>query len=364
MLINPPLEAAHDDDAACLANAFDEVCNPTRWPVALLRHQTPSGRAWLTVIVKRTCNWGPGRCVDAERQLDVFEGDIPWPDGVSSSLRFETDRVPYKPMADLVLTGHAISPSGRPVDALDVQLAVDAQQHVLRVFGDRHWRGSVSGAPTIGAAEPFIQMPLVYERAFGGIDGGEYCADNPIGAGLVAALSCDRIDGRRLPNIEQPADPIRDWRARPRPAGFAFYGRSWQPRLALAGVFDARYRAAGASPIPPDFSYRRFNGAHPALQRPAPFRGDEAISLTHLLPEGHVSFRLDGRTPQVRVRRRRAVADQEMPGLQVFDDDAVPMLLDTLVLVPEHRALYTVFRGQIALAALDSLEVARISIDA
>ena len=40
----------------------------------------------------------------------------------------------------------------------------------------------------------------------------------------------------------------------------------------------------------------------------------------------------------------------------------VAMRLDTLVIVPEHRSLYEVFRGAVELSSVDSLEIERIRV--
>ena len=64
----------------------------------------------------------------------------------------------------------------------------------LRIVGDRVWRGT-----TRTAAKPFVKMPLVYERAFGGVDrqspNPERDADwrNPVGIGFV--ISREHLDG-------------------------------------------------------------------------------------------------------------------------------------------------------------------------
>ncbi len=67
-------------------------------------------------------------------------------------------------------------------------------------------------------------MPLVYERAYGGVDAKseDYDKDwdwrNPVGTGY--AISSHNAAGLCLPNIEDPNDLIRSWKDRPAPAGF------------------------------------------------------------------------------------------------------------------------------------------------
>lgn len=345
-----------------LDDEFDRIVNDTPWIVGLLRHQTTSARASLVVIVKRTLTWSGGTLRESSRQLDLFRGDVPWPDGPQSTVRFESDMVPFKPRGDIVLAGHAYAPDGRPVETLEASLRVNRQRYRLRVFGDRRWRRRASGLAAVSTPTPFLAMELRYERAFGGIDGGEYCAGNPVGRGFVATACRDSPDGRLLPNIEDPHDPVVDPRSRPKPVGFAFFGRSWQPRLGLSGTVDESFRRSASASLPMGFSYDVFNGAHPNLQVPGWLRGDEEIELVHLVPEGFALVRLDGALPSIEVVRHRVAYAGSAPATVVTESEVLTMRLDTLVLVPEHESLYEVFRGAVILEAIDSLEIARIHV--
>ena len=342
------------------AEAFDRIVNDTSWPVALLRHQSAAGRASLVVIVKRTSIWSGRTLHESHRQLPVFGADVPWPDGAASTLRFESDMVPYKPRADVVLVGEACAPGGRAVEVLDVGLRLGARQHRLRVFGDRQWQRT-GGSAAIGRAVPFSRKELRYERAFGGIDVGEYCVENPVGRGLVSEAGMDQLHGRLLPNIEDPRDLVHDWRSRPKPRGFAFYGRAWQPRLGCAGAVDDGFRRSASAIFPAGFSYGFFNGGHPDLQVAGWLRGDEEIELVNLAEEGLISFGLPGAAPRVTISRRRIHA-ASAAATTVMDTAMVAMRLDTLVIVPEHRSLYEVFRGAVELSSVDSLEIERIRV--
>src|SRR4051794_2831875 len=83
-----------------------------------------------------------------------------------SSVKFDSDLILTKTTTDVVVAGHAHAPGGRPVTELDSGFRVGPIRKLLRVFGDRQW--GVSGRPT--SPQPFLNMPLVYERAFGGVD--------------------------------------------------------------------------------------------------------------------------------------------------------------------------------------------------
>ena len=102
-------------------------------------------------------------------------------------------------------------------------------QKLLRVSGDRVW-----GAGGPSAPEPFTRMPLVYERAFGGVDRQVARSRSATGTGAIRsargfAVTRDNLDGVPLPNIEYPDELIASWDDRPRPAGF---GADRQPLAA------------------------------------------------------------------------------------------------------------------------------------
>ena len=88
---------------------------------------------------------------------------------------------------------------------LEVGFRVGPVQKVLRVIGDRSGARWAPSSP-----QPFEKMPLVYERAFGGVDPQveeperDWDWRNPVGTGF--AVSRGNADGLALPNIEYPND--------------------------------------------------------------------------------------------------------------------------------------------------------------
>jgi hypothetical protein len=83
------------------------------------------------------------------------------------------------------------------------------------------------------------------------------------------------------------------------PAGFGPIGRTWQPRLALAGTYDERWQNERAPELPEDFDYRFFNAAPPDQQLEGFLHGDESLWVENLHPE---LSRLTVRLPGVRIR--------------------------------------------------------------
>jgi hypothetical protein len=339
------------------------IHNHTPFVADTLLWEDPEGALSLSVLVKCTFTvaWRDAsrRPEPAAKQLPLFDADLPHEGDGLTSVKFESDRVPFKPVADVVVVGKAQSPGGQPVPFLDVAVRVGGAAKALRVFGDRTWRfpTRLALAARISAPEPFTTMDLVYERAFGGIDSvGGHCPDNPIGKGYNSRKSPAAVHGKPLPNLEDPDRLIRSPGDRPLPASFGFYGRGWMPRLAYAGTYDEAYHITRAPKPPADFSQRFFNGAHPDLQVTGYLRGDEEVELVNVGAEGARQFRLPGFRPRVSVFEYavppgRWLEEQAAAGKQVGLDDApvrptqLRMELDTLVLVPDEKLFYEVFRG-------------------
>ena len=357
-----------------------QMVNATSFPASILLWNDLEDHPRLTVIVKITLTFAQGEVAQiADDQLPIFTSDIPnsEEDAPNASVRFESDMVPFKPRADVVLVGKAHAPGGKPVPQVDVRLRVGKLDRRLRVFGDRTWRFATkfSLIPAITPPEPFVTMDLVYERAFGGIDGDSalYCKENLIGVGFIGKIAYQTVHETALPNLEDPQDLITSPKTRPKPVGFGFYGRGWMPRLAYAGTYDDRYRAERSPRLPLDRSYALNNGAHPDLQVDGYLRGNETIEMENLGERPCVVFRLPGIAPQVAVSKWKVPLQQwlsERPGSEPADFAAqVPraaekmaMVLDTLVLIPEEDRLYLVFRGATALTDLDATEIAQILI--
>jgi hypothetical protein len=208
-----------------------------------------------------------------------------------SSLKYDADFVLTKATTDVTVLGHACAPGGRPVTGMEAGFAVGPVQKVLRITGDRVWTRAGISAP-----EPFTKMPLVYERAFGGVDANSAHPEkdwdwrNPVGTGF--AVSRENVAGVALPNIEYPDDVVRSWKDRPRPAGFGPIPGHWQPRAAFAGTYDDAWMKSRQPLLPDDFDDRFFQSAPQDQQAKAFLRGGEPVVLVGLTPDGELRFTL------------------------------------------------------------------------
>ncbi len=298
----------------------------------VLPGQSPDGQYILSVLLKRTYRIVPGKaCHRAESDKKLLPADQFWDDPMNSSVKFETDFIPYKQATDVVLNGAAYAAKG-PVEFLVATLEVGDARKDLLVTGDRKAVYRDGASPAFTDPEPFELMDLRYERAYGGPD---IYSDpklpclyprNPFGRGFVIQNLRKTIQDLPLPNLEDPADLLTPerlccehfmyWERQPRPQSFGWFPKSWQPRSSLAGVLPAdraverELRAAYAQFVPehqrelyaqtelPAMNFSFFNGASAGLAVPF-LRGDEAVRTVALSPEGELTFLLPGDRPRI-----------------------------------------------------------------
>jgi hypothetical protein len=244
---------------------------------------------WL-VAVKATFDIHPDGSTEVSTQqppvlrLPEYHGEPG-----KSSLKYEADLVLTKKTTDVIVVGHAHAPGQRPVGELDVGFRVGPVQKLLKVFGDRQW-----GA--MGPTQPasFTRMPLVYERAFGGVDRLSVYADrdwdwrNPVGCGF--AVDKDHLAALPVPNIEAPDRLIGSWDDRPAPAGFGAVDSHWQPRASFAGTYDDHWMKTRQPLLPADFDERFYQYAPTDQQAPQFLSGGEPAAIFNLSPAGNLRF--------------------------------------------------------------------------
>jgi hypothetical protein len=252
----------------------------------------------LVVTVKGTFSIiGKGIEV-SEQQVDLVEADEFWGEPGQSSLKYASEIHLPKVATDIVVVGEACAPDENPVTSLVVAAAVADRLKTIRVFGDRQWESGLTGLKP-SAPKPYVRMPLVYERAFGGtIESGpdrkRIIAEprNPVGVGLNAKRKASEIKGTPLPNLEQPRKRIRHSGDSPGPTCFGYVAPSWTPRRQYAGTYDAHWLKTRAPFLPVDFDARFFNAAPAELICRGYLRGGEPVHLVNLSPAGPLRFHL------------------------------------------------------------------------
>ncbi|KVC78107.1 hypothetical protein WJ47_20625 [Burkholderia ubonensis] len=259
-----------------------------------LDNRTPfaAQRAWIrdrdgaevwVVAVKATYDILPDGCTSlSHEQVPVHAGPVPHPE--SAGLLYDTDLGPAKPATDIVLNGHAWAPAGQPVTELAVEFTVGSLTRRAKVIGDRFWEKKTFHWKSSKPA-PFLSMPLVYERAFGGKrSASDDAAPNPVGRGIQP----DEQGRIRLPNIESLKYPVERLKDRPPVVGFAPIPSHWAIRRQYAGTYDQAWLDE-RFPLPPADLDARFWQCAPPEQQVSHLKGGETISLLNLTPPGYAA---------------------------------------------------------------------------
>ncbi len=124
-----------------------------------------------------------------EKQLEPFTEDVYNGEPGQSSLLYEGQSTCEIPGTDIYLTGHAKSPGEQEVKKMLLSLQVDKYQKQAVAYGDRYWKSGIMGLKP-SRPKPFVTMPVIYEKSFGGElpaekDGKlEYIHENPVGCGF------------------------------------------------------------------------------------------------------------------------------------------------------------------------------------
>jgi hypothetical protein len=297
-------------------------------PVPLVDRE---GRDVLAVVVKATFVVDrSGRAGLAEAPSPVRLADeLLDPENPRSSLRFASDIALEKVGTDVVIVGDAVAPA--KVKALDVVVKVKQRLVPLRVHGPRLFFAGAFGVG-IGPAAPFERVPVIYERAYGGMASDLSVVElrNPSGVGVAANAAA--LVGTPAPQIEHPERPHAWAGDRHAPVGFGALMTHWSPRRERAGTFDDRWRATRMPLVPEDHDARYGNVAHPSLQFEEHLTAGVLVGIQGMSPEPLI-FALPALP--VAVCARFATGEREVQRLPI----------DTVVIEPEARRIELCARG-------------------
>jgi len=302
---------------------------------AVLQGKDDSNRPIFSVVTKRTYDIRPaGQVARAERtrpfvQADQYhdDGDPEW-----ATVKYETDYAPFKVATDVVVIGKAYAPGAKPAPQIDASVEVAGRKKTLRVYGDRQCIYRRDAAPVFTEPVAFTEMPVQYDRAYGGKDTRSnpeepfYYPRNHSGVGVVLKNTKEAVEGLPLPNIEDPADLLSPdrvivgepdrWNEQPLPDGFGWFQRTWYPRCSFVGAMPPyvdvntvlKEETLGLVPKGqialsmqfrlPGFDVRFNSGASRGLAFPH-LTGAAAFRLTNLTPNGSLAFQLPGETPRM-----------------------------------------------------------------
>ena len=244
-----------------------------------------SGAPELVAIHKRTYSWEPGRRpVPSEEQPPLDEVGIahePLIKDLPPSWRSLPETIGFKQWTDVVVQGHARP--RQPTTEMRVALALGERRHEALVIGKRTC-DTVGGRIAFTPPEPFSELPLRYELAYGGRDAAYEAAlldelrrtlpadklrraapsaegmfgqihplmypRNRFGQGYV--LHREAWAGRELPQIERPDDRLTperlitphplQWQGMPLPIGFDYLDPMTFPRMGMFGCPPPGYQ--------------------------------------------------------------------------------------------------------------------------
>lgn len=253
----------------------------------LWRHD---GNLHLTLIAKASFKLMPNATMRLlPRPAPIVVKDRQFRDNPSRSVIAASDMDLMRHRCDVVYLGSVYTKGNQPVGVRNVRLALHRGRQslvdkTLHIVGDRRREPTA----TISPPEPFRRLPLIYERAYGGIG---YEA-NPLGLGHGPGQ-----ESGRQPNILDPKSPERT-------ACYAPLSRAWPTRRGLLGDFKLRQFNHQIVRLPDDFNFEFFQTA-PTDQRIAYPVGGETLRLEGLTPGGG---EIESTLPRTRVLIQEAAS--------------------------------------------------------
>ena len=241
---------------------------------------------------------------------------------------------PYGPMADdnifmrggidLFIFGSAKAPAGKPTTQMTVRAFVNNRLiNAIEVFGNRTWDVGFFGT-SIQRPEPFTEMPLTLNNAYGGHDEWDGLnipfPNNAFGKGFI--WEKQNIHGKPLPNLEDPTNLIRNWNDQPDPVGFSSIPMC---ELKARGNIEKNKYGVITSILP-----KFYNAAFPSMIIDKIKPGD-VIKIEGVTANGSYEFKV----PSLKVSAKIEMGD-------VVDEK--PMLIDQVGIIPDKKQAFISYR--------------------
>lgn len=318
-----------------------EKINPPDMSFLLLNFER-KGQCYLAVSVL-------GGFTLTETPELIEEGDIWKAAGDELGKNDVLDAGMPKQAGEALAAGMCFAPDGKSLPAFQVKISVGSIGKTLNVFGNRYWKRAGGTIKIITDPEPFIEMPVTYENAFGGYD----YKSNLTGKGLSPVTTESGETILPLPNIEDPDNLIGSPSDRPEPAGFGPLDVTNPRRAKKLGTFDEKWRRENWPYYPEDMDWSFFNTAPENQQIKEYFTGDESISIANMHPERQfIRSRLPG-------LRARCFVNQEKDGETHFKE--VKTHLDTVWLFPGAETGVILFHGLVRVADDEAEDVLHLT---
>jgi len=259
-----------------------------------------------------------------------------------------------KPRGEVVITGSCMTPQGTERVASEVSFRVGNLKKSLDVFGDRFWNDEGGVMKLMSDPEPFTEIPITYDYAFG----GEGFEKNPLGKGIQSLTARDGRTHIPLPNIEHPHHLIGSPTDRPEPASFGPLDLMWPQRFKKQGTYDEKWQRERWPYFPDDMNYEFFNTAPEDQFIIGYFAGDETIELINMHPDIQV---ISSYLPRLRVRcfvtkkkDLKAGGDDN----EIFQE--VTTRIDTVWLFPKILRGVVLYRGSMEVQDDEFADIVRI----
>lgn len=354
----------------------------------VLSSRLPNGRPALSLVVKRAYRWDGASLVPLRDELPLQLEPETAPstnEGALDVLVRDSDLyAAARTQCDVLVYGSARSARG-PVKMLDTGVKIGTTKKVVRVWGERTLLIDSEGRLRFSEPQPFVAIPLTWDNAYGGRD--LYAEErlfppkqgpfqrptgparvayprNGSGRGFWIDLDRERLQGARLPNLEDPEDPVTpdrllaktplDWLDRPVAACYSPVGAAFFPRVAsiVVPAFEPPQRPVrevtlgvlqeadlkGQDPFQPKLDPRVAQCAPPGLC--ANITGRIQISLWNLWPDRELwDVELPPEVPQLILQPQGCAPVELKPQLK------------TIVLEPDARRLELTWSGSLEVLA-------------
>jgi len=333
--------------------------------------------AYAFALVKRTYRiTARGECeriVPEPLEHDMRDEDL------EPRLKAGSDFWPVKLATDVVVQGAAFPPAGKTsTPETTVSLSVGAATKRVKVFGRRALHWNKHGNPHFTRPEPFEEVPLTWENAYGGIDfrasdpgleglPSEAYLDvdhdhpglyprNPFGKGYL--VESDPVDDLELPRLEDPSDLLtperiitgdpRAWYEQPLPWTFEWVHPMMFPRFAhFINAPEAWFPAPEDRRLPEiergylAENFREEVEERPIERGPAPRfkQGASHGLILHDVPE-QAPVRIEGMHPEKPTLRFRLPAAPSLEMQVENERRAVQPRLHSIVLRPGEETFY------------------------
>ncbi len=329
-----------------------ELINATKMQAGYTLGMQPDGRELLVVVVKGTFTIPKDEGEEpklAEEQVALVDADVFTGEPGFSAPLYEVDYAPRKPRCDVLLSGSAYAPGGKPVEKVTVSLRVGSLTKSFNVVGNRVWQAGLLYLSS-SSPEPFTVMPISYNNAFGGIDKSQedpskhrWYPSNHAGIGYHYQLDAKSLDGTPLPNTEEIGKPVSKPNGNYRPMAFGPIGRAWEPRPKYAGTYDQQWLDNEFPFLPRDFKEEYYQAAPVDQQVPYPLGGEE-VELFNLSPQGRIAFKLPGPVVPVEFALKRDGRRETSAVIDtvILEPDLGRMLLLWRASMPLRRNLFEV----------------------